>query len=170
MPDKSYLLVLALAVILWLGVIAMLVFPIQPTFTASIVNFSETPNVNVTLYMSELSQNVYGFGLDPQNLTSPGPTLHFKVADVVNLTVINVGHRPHTLILTNTLRNDAPILFNAVIGTANKPLQPGQTGSTVFTVNVVSDPMYGIYFYASAIPGEAGDFGMYGSITISAWS
>lgn len=60
------------------------------------------PNVSVTLYAGSVSLTVYGFGNSATSITSPGPTLTFKVGDVVNMTVVNVGNMPHNWALVTT--------------------------------------------------------------------
>ena len=53
------------------------------------------PTVSATIYAGERALGEYGFGTTATNITSPGPTLTFKVGDVVNMTVFNVGTMPH---------------------------------------------------------------------------
>jgi lysylphosphatidylglycerol synthetase-like protein (DUF2156 family) len=72
----------ALAVVILL---AVAVFPGVTIATTS------TPNVSITLYEGEISLSLYGFGYSPASLVSSGQTLTFKVGDVVNVTVTDVG-------------------------------------------------------------------------------
>ena len=59
------------------------------------------PNVSVTLYAgSNFFKLCTGLDNSANNITSPGPTLTFKVGDVVNMTVVNVGTMPHNWALT----------------------------------------------------------------------
>ena len=105
---------------------SVLVFHIQPPLTASSSILGKTPTVNIVLYEGENSGSQYGFGYSPNTLTSPGPTLRFTTSDVVNITVINVGKIPHAFAITSAPRTGAKVLFNAEIGSASNPLQPGQ--------------------------------------------
>jgi lysylphosphatidylglycerol synthetase-like protein (DUF2156 family) len=72
----------ALAVVILL---AVAVFPGVTIATTS------TPNVSITLYEGEISSSLYGFGYSLAGLVSPSQTLTFKVGDVVNVTVTDVG-------------------------------------------------------------------------------
>ena len=54
------------------------------------------------------------------------------------------------------------MLFNAEIGSASNPLQPGQKGSVIFTPNNAGSTFY----YICPISGHA-EAGMYGSVIIS---
>ena len=130
---KSYLpliLIGILAIAFLVGAASMLIFDLQPPLVNS--SPSKTPVV-ILIYEGELSNGKFGFGASPTNLTSPGPTIGFSTSDTVNLTVVNVGKLPHAFAITTMPQNGAPVLFNAVIGSASKPLQPGQTGSVIFT-------------------------------------
>ena len=117
---------------------------------------AQTPNVNITLYVGE-----YAFGLTPNNLISPGPTLSFTSGDTVNLTLINVGTMGHTWALTNEAKSDSTVLFNAAIATANNPLLANASSSVVF---VVGSP--GNYSYICRVPGHVA-LGMYGKVVVN---
>ncbi len=121
-----------------------------------------SPNVNTRLYEGEISSSLYGFGYSANNLTSPGPTLIFKVGDVVNVTVTNVGQMPHDwAIVSNNQSSSAPVLFTAQIASATSPLQHGQIGSVVFTVT-----QSGNFYYICQIPGHEGA-GMWGQVIVN---
>ena len=90
------------------------------------------PNVSVTLYAGQVSLTVYGFGNSATSITSPGPTLTFKVGDVVNMTVFNVGTMPHNWALTTTNQTSAKVLFGAQIDSGSVPIEVNQTGSVSF--------------------------------------
>jgi len=92
------------------------------------------PNVSVTLYAGSVSQTVYGFGNSATSITSPGPPLTFKVGDVVNMTVVNVGNMPHNWALVTTNQTSAKVLFGAQIDSGSVPIEMNQTGSVVFKV------------------------------------
>ncbi|MGE5533185.1 MAG: hypothetical protein ACM3UN_02410 [Bacillota bacterium] len=158
----ALIIVLALAAGLFIGSLSMLVFPIQPQLITGSGSPDGIPTVNITLYAGELSGSNYGFGTSAENITSPGPTLRFKTSDVVNLTLINVGNLPHAFSITAEPRTGAITLFRANVASATNPLNPGQSGSVIFTPNSPSDQDY----YICPVAGHA-ELGMYGSIIIS---
>ena len=119
------------------------------------------PNVNITLYEGAVSSNLYGFGYSANNLVSPGPTLTFKVGDIVNVTVTDVGQLPHNWAIVSTNQTSAPVQFNAQIRSASSPLQHGETGSVVFTVTKAGD-----YYYICQVPGHV-DLGMWGKVIVN---
>ena len=162
---KSYLSlvgVIALAAIFYFATMAVLVFNMQTPLTTNSSPTAKTPTVNIVLYEGEISNSQYGFGNSPNTLTSPGPTLRFTTSDVVNITVVNVGKMPHAFAITSAPKTGATVLFNAEIGSANNPLQPGQQGSVIFTPNNAGSSFY----YICPISGHA-EVGMYGSVVIS---
>jgi hypothetical protein len=113
---------LALAVVVLLGIAVI------PGATTTVTS----PNVSVTLY--EVSSSLYGFGYSASSLVSPGPTLTFKIGDVVNVTVTDVGRLPHNWAIVSTDQTSAPVQFNAKIRSGSNPLQHGESDSVVFTV------------------------------------
>ncbi len=165
---KSHLpliLVIVLAVIFYSATMSALVFNIHPPLTTDSNSSDKAPTVNIVLYEGEISVNRYGFGNSSNTLTSPGPTLRFKMSDVVNITVVNVGTMPHAFAITSAPITGSTLMFNAEIGSANNPLQPGQRGSVIFSPNSAGSS----FFYICPIAGNA-EAGMYGSIIISAVS
>ncbi len=163
MPYKSYLPLIAvglLAIALVLGADSVLVLNLQPPLGNS--NVSRTPSINILLYEGEMADGRFGFGYAPNNLTSPGPSLRFTTADIVNITVVNIGAKPHTFAITTTPTEGAPILFDAVIGSAQAPLLPATSGSIVFAPNNAGFS----YWYISTLNGDAAA-GMYGAVLIS---
>jgi uncharacterized cupredoxin-like copper-binding protein len=162
---KSFLpliAVIGLAAIFYFATMSVLVFKIQPPLMASTNSSDQKPTLNIVLYEGEISDSKYGFGNSPNTLTSSGPTLRFLTSDIVNITVLNVGKMPHAFAITNTPRTGATVLFNAEIGSANNPLQPGQKGSVIFTPNNAGSS----FCYICPISGHA-EAGMYGSVIIS---
>ena len=160
---KSYLpliIIGVLAVALLFGADTVLVFKLQPSMGNT--NASMKPNMNITLFEGELADGRFGFGYTLENLTSPGPTLRFTTADTINITVINIGTKSHAFAITTTPTEGANVLFNAAIGSADNPLQPGQEGSVVFS----PDNAGFSYFYASIVPGDV-EAGMYGTVVIT---
>ena len=119
------------------------------------------PNVSMTLYAGQISLTVYGFGNSANNITSPGPTLTFKVGDVVNMTVINVGTMPHNWALTTTNQTSAKVLFGAQIDSGSVPIEMNQSASVVFKV-----AKSGNFNYICQVPGHV-QLGMWGSVVIN---
>ncbi len=119
------------------------------------------PNIALVLYEGEMPNGNLGFGYSANNLTSPGPTLRLKIGDVVNMTVFNVGNSPHAFALMSAPFTGAIMLYDAEIGSAGSPLQPGQSGSVIF------GPMStGNLFYTSPVSGNA-EAGLWGSIIVT---
>jgi len=159
---KAYLPLILIGIIalaFFLGAISMLIFNIQPALVTH--SPSKTPST-IVLYEGEMPGGKLGFGTAADNLTSPGPTIGFSTSDTVNITVINVGKLPHAFEITTMPEAGATVLFGAVIGSASKPLQPGQGGSVVFTPNNAAFD----YWYISPVGNDTAD-GMYGAVTVS---
>lgn len=160
---KAYLplvLIGILAIAFACGAATVLILNIQPVMKDS--STSDTSTYTIVLYEGELPDGKFGFGTAPNNLTSPGPTIGFSTSDTVNITVINVGKLPHAFAITTTPNQGASVLFDAVIGSASNPLQPGQEGSVVFKPdNAAFD-----YWYISPVSGDASN-GMYGAVIVS---
>ena len=148
---KSYLPLIVigiLAIAFFVGAISMLIFNLQPVLVTS--SPSKTPAM-IILYEGEMSDGKPGFGTSADNLTSPGPTIGFSTSDTVNITVINVGKLPHAFEITTMPATGAPVLFNAEIGSASSPIQPGQEGSVIFTPNNAAFD----YWYISPVGKDA---------------
>jgi uncharacterized cupredoxin-like copper-binding protein len=118
------------------------------------------PNVQVTLYAGEISTNLYGFG-NSTALTSPGPSLIFKVGDIVNVTLFNVGQMPHNWAIVNANQTNTSVLFGAQIASANVPVASNQTGNVVFSVTRA-----GNFFYICQVPGHQ-QLGMWGDVVVN---
>jgi len=160
---KGYLPVILigiLAIAFAAGALAMLVFNLQPTIVNS--SPSKPPTVNITLYEGEISDGKFGFGSSANNLTSPGPTIRFSTSDTVNITVVNVGKLPHAFAITTAPNPVAAVLFNAVIGSSNNPIPPGQQSSVIFTPNNAAFD----YWYISPVSNDTTN-GMYGATIVS---
>jgi uncharacterized cupredoxin-like copper-binding protein len=163
--DRSYyplVVIGALALALVISVALFLVLPIQPAYVVASSSSSETPTVSITLYAGEISGSKFGFGLSPNNITSPGPTFYFNTSDVVKITVVNAGHMDHAFAVVNAPQTGATVLFGATVASGSNPLQPGQSGSVTFKPNVASSNEY----YICPVPGHA-ELGMWGSIVVS---
>jgi uncharacterized cupredoxin-like copper-binding protein len=123
-----------------------------------------TPNVTIDLYggalASQSGTNVYGYGLSANDLTSPGPTLNFKVGDVVKVTFHNVGTIQHSFEVNTQNTTAGQVLFNSEINPGTY-VQPGQTGTVTFTVTEA-----GNFYYTCPVPGHA-DLGMWGHCNIA---
>jgi uncharacterized cupredoxin-like copper-binding protein len=153
---------MALAVIFYSATMYVLMSNNTLPLTTSSSSVCTTPTMNILLYMGETEDGKFGFGYSSNTLTSPGPTLRFTTSDVLNITVLNVGKMSHAFAITSAPRTGARVLFNAEIGSAVTPLQPGQSGSVIFTPNNAGSS----FFYTCPIAGQA-EAGMYGSIVIS---
>ena len=151
--------VVVLAAILYFAVLFVLVFNAQPQLTSN-SNLNKTPTVNIVLYEGEITPTKYGFGNSSTLLTSPGPTIRFKLSDIVNITVVNVGTMPHAFEITTAPKTGSTLLFNAQIGQSSY-LEPGQKGTIVFVPTNA-----GSFYYICPVPGHA-ELGMYGAVVIT---
>lgn len=159
--NRGLYTVAALALILLIALVAFLILPIQLPLLGS-GNTSGTPTVSITLYAGEISGTKYGFGLTPNNITSPGPTFYLNTSDVVNLTLVNAGKVPHAFACVNAPRSGATILFNGEIASGSDPLPPGQSGYVIFKPNTVSNE----YYYICPVPGHP-ELGMWGTMVVA---
>jgi uncharacterized cupredoxin-like copper-binding protein len=141
-----------------LAAVILLAVAVLPGVTTTT---TQAPNVSVTLYEGEISSSLYGFGYSSNSLVSPGPTLTFKVGDIVNVTVTDVGQMPHNWAIVSTNQTSAPVQFNAQIRSASNPLQHGESGSVIFTVTKAGD-----CYYICQVPGHV-DLGMYGKVVVN---
>lgn len=152
----AYYVIALIALILFIAVDAFIVLPIQPKLTLSTQPTTNlVPNKEITIYGGPTPQG-FGFGLSPDNITSPGPTLRFKVGDIVRITFVNVGRIPHAFAVVAQVSDNPNILFNSAIGQLT-PLQPGEEGSVVIQFN-----QKGEFYYQCLVPGhpEAGMWGI----------
>jgi len=157
---NTLILLTVMGTVLIAASISMLVLPIQPALQIG-SEIASKANVTFILYAGEPNASTYGFGLKPSNLTSPGPTLSFHVADVVNVTVIDVGKMPHAFVITDVPNTNGKTLFGAVIASGSVPLNPGERGSVVFKAD-----SSGIYYYLCPVPGHV-QLGMWGKIIVA---
>ncbi|HLN46444.1 MAG TPA: multicopper oxidase domain-containing protein [Candidatus Sulfotelmatobacter sp.] len=160
---KSYIPLIIIGILvlaLFLGVVFVLVFGLQTPLSQTFDTSNMKPTVNILLYVGEMNGQS-GFGYTTTALTSPGPTLRFKISDIVNITVVNVGDRAYAFALTDVPHTGASVLFRAEIGSINNPIQPGQTGSVIFKPYYASRT----FFYTSPLSGDA-EIGLYGSVLI----
>jgi len=162
--DRSYYLVIAvlvLAIGLVVAVMLYLLVPLQPAFVPPNTVFNESSTIKVTIYAGEISDTLYGFGMSPDNLSSPGPTLRLQTGIPINLTLVNVGSKYHALQITNAPRTGAAVVFNAEIGSIDVPVPPGESKSVLFFPNIPDNS----FFYISSIPGEV-EMGMWGTVVV----
>jgi uncharacterized cupredoxin-like copper-binding protein len=146
--------------LLIVAVIAVLVLGIQIPLQPSGGGGGLKPTVNLTLYAGEVSLSKFGFGLSDSEILSPGPTLTFKMGDVVEMTVHNVGKVPHAWGITDGNVTGANILFNSAVGSSSNPLPPGGSGSSVFELDQAGD-----FYYICPVPGHA-ELGMWGRAVV----
>jgi uncharacterized cupredoxin-like copper-binding protein len=139
--------------------LSMLLLPLQPPLQTA-QQASSNANVTFVLYAGEPSSSTFAFGLKPNNLTSPGPTLTFSTHDTVNVTLVNVGKVSHAFALTNSPHTNSMTLFNAAIASASMPLNPGGRGTIVFKADTP-----GSYYYICPVPGHA-ELGMWGNVLV----
>ena len=155
--SKVLIVSIAVIIVIVIGAVSYYMFFMQkPTQTAV-----QTAPVTVVLYGGEVSVSKYGFGNSSSAITSPGPTLHFKTTDVVNMTFINAGRMPHAWVIKDANLETANTVFNAAIGSGANPLTPGSKGSVTFTPNRA-----GTYYYICPVPGHDA-LGMYGVVIVS---
>ncbi len=160
--NRVLYVIFALALIFLVSTVAFLILPIQLPLTGPTGSITGTPTVTITLYAGEISTTKYGFGLSPNNLTSPGPTFYFNTTDIVKITLVNAGQFPHAFAVVNAPRTGATTLFGATIASGSNPLPPGQSGSVAFSPNTVSSQ----YYYICPVSGHA-ELGMWGTIVVT---
>jgi len=146
--------------IIIVAVPAILIFGLQLPMQSGPVGENLSPTVNVTIYGSEISGSRFGWGLSRDNITSPGPTLRFKVGDIVSLTVHNIGKVPHSFGIVPNLSDDT-IIFNSQVATSNNPIPAGQSQQTLFKITDAGE-----FKYICTVPGHK-QLGMYGNVTVS---
>ncbi len=147
----------------WLAIGFIALFAIIAVAASFYAGFgsSPKPNVEITLYAGEASPAIYGFGNSSNSIVSPGPTLTFKVGDIVKITVINSGQMPHNWVILSEKHIGAELLFEAEVGTEEVPILAGQGGSEIFTVTQA-----GTFYYLCEIPGHL-DLGMWGTVVVN---
>lgn len=121
-----------------------------------------TPTRTVSLYAGEISTTQYGFGSTSTTITSPGPSLDFKVGDVVKVTVTNVGTMPHNWAMVTNKSSTTSVIFDAQIQSADNPIAPGSSASVTFTVDQA-----GSFFYICQVSGHV-SLGMWGNVEVTA--
>ncbi len=156
MVRRSVWAVIAIVIIIIIVVGSVIYF-------MSISGPSLTPTKTAVLYAGEVNATAYGFGLTQNSITSPGPTLSFKIGDVVNMTVYDVSSTiSHAWALTNAPQQGATVLFGAQIASASSPLPPGGSGWVVFNMTEA-----GNFYYICPVSGHVA-LGMWGNVTVTA--
>lgn len=122
----------------------VLILPLQPSPTQT----PTAPALEIRVFGGEVGGR-FGFGPSPGNITSPGPTLRLRLGQPVRIVFVNVGQIPHSFAVVQAPREDSPPLFGAAIGSASRPILPGQAGSVIFTPN-----RPGKYYYICTVPGH----------------
>ncbi len=141
---------------------AYIVFPIQPPYSPTGGGTTNLePNKEITIYAGRTPDGKFGFGLSPDNITSPGPTLKFKVGDIVKINFVNVGKIPHAFAIVQDVSENPVILFNSAIGSSTNPIPANGKASVV-----VKFDRAGEFKYMCTVPGHA-QAGMWGVIEIS---
>ncbi len=149
-------------ILLLIGVAAVLVLPIQPKLESPPPKPGLEPTREIQLYGGEVGGTTFAFGLNPNNLTSPGPVIKIRDGEVVKIVFKNVGRIPHSFAIVPELDRDAPPLFQgAFIGTGARPVPSGEEGETIF--KVIDKP--GKYYYVCTVPGHI-ELGMWGVIVV----
>ena len=155
----AYYVIGVAALILFILVDAYIVLPIQPKLVQSSAPTTNlVPTREIIIYGGPTPQG-FGFGLSPDNITTPGPTLRFKAGEVVKITFKNVGNIPHAFGIVSQVGDNPNILFNSAIGRLS-PLQPGEESSVVVQFNQVGE-----FYYQCLVPGHA-DSGMWGEVVV----
>ncbi len=122
---------------------------------------SPTPTgspVSVTIYAGSTSGGGLGFGNSASSITSPGPTLTFKVGDRVTLTLSNTSPSlSHNWAMVDAQSASANVVFGAQVSTVSG----GGTGSVTFTPTQA-----GNYYYICQVFGHFAA-GMWGNIVVN---
>jgi uncharacterized cupredoxin-like copper-binding protein len=166
-PKRTVILLTSTVLIVVLGaIIILLVFPSlnQLNDGRTVGTFTFTATRTITLYAGE-SGSRYLFGLAPDNLTTPGPTLILKRGEPVKIILKPVGALGHTFIVINSLESILPgrinpAFDNAKIGEEIKPIEPGSEASTIF---IPTKP--GTYYYICGVAGHY-QLGQWGTLIV----
>ena len=151
-----------IGIVVVLVAIAGIILVMRPRDGGDLDGEVPPPDVyTIILYTDEISSSEYGFGFLSENITSPGPKLRLFRDQETNITIINIGEQPHAFAITDSLSEDAAVLFESSIGSVEDPVMPDETRSTLFTPESTGD-----YFYICPIPGHI-EAGMWGNTTIT---
>jgi uncharacterized cupredoxin-like copper-binding protein len=131
----------------------------SPTPTPSTTPSGTT--TDLTLYAGSVSTSTFGYGNTANTIQSPGPTLNLKSGQTYNMTVYNVAtDLAHSWEIVPTKAVSESPMFGAGIA-INTYIQPGQSGSVVFTPDQT-----GSFYYVCTVPGHI-QLGMWGVVDIT---
>lgn len=153
--------------LLSISTLALLFFTVGPELPIGLPTSPGQPPkqaVEITIIGGEISATKFGFALEGQNLTTPGPTIKVKVGDTVKITFKNVGgaqDQPHSFVVV--LDGDR-IVFGekSRIGTRADPIDVKKSGTTTFKVEQPEE-----FFYICEVPGHR-RLGMWGKFVVEA--
>jgi len=121
---------------------------------------SQSP-VTINVIGGEINATLYGFGLEGQGMTSPGPTIVVRQGDTVSVNFKNVGGNvslPHSF---NIVDGSGGVAFpDANIGSPASPIDAGQSGTATFAVDRA-----GNFTYVCLVPGHK-QLGMWGIFVV----
>lgn len=164
--DRVFIAAVVLAaILLWLSVSIVMVFGLQPELRPpgeEIEVPTRPPDVVITIFGAELPGGTrFGFGLSPDNITSPGPTIRVKQGQVVEIRFVNEGRLRHAFAIVERVERTNPnVLFGAIIASAQNPIGPGEEGSVIFVASRA-----GTFFYQCPVANH-GPKGMWGTIIV----
>lgn len=162
------------AILLWVGVMGAVLFDIQLPQAGEQAALGPAgggggglppgqlqPDVVITIYGKELPGGKFGFGLSPDEITSPGPELRVRQGQVVEIRFVNMGKVRHGLAVVQSVEKTNPtILFNAIVGPPNNPIEPGGEGSVIFVASQAGE-----FYYQCPVPNH-GPKGMWGKFIV----
>jgi plastocyanin len=123
---------------------------------------SSTPgSTTMTIYSGEVSSSTYGFGSSASSITSPGPSLTFKVGTTYTITLHNSGTMGHNWAIVDTKSSTGTVMFSAQIGTSSNPVAAGASQSVTFTPTQA-----GNYYYICQVDAHV-SLGMWGTVTVT---
>jgi uncharacterized cupredoxin-like copper-binding protein len=118
-------------------------------------------SIGLVLYAGEINASTYGFGYSASSISSPGPSLAFKVGQRYTVTLVNVGTKSHNWALANAKSSNATVI-GGQIGSASNPVAPGAIQSINLGPFTTADNLY----YICQVD-EHVSFGMWGTVTIA---
>ncbi len=102
----------------------------------------------------------YGFNA-PAGSAGANPEIDVKVGDKIVFSVTNGGKSLHAFAVTTSTTGPGPAIEGTIIGTADNPMKPGQSGTVTFV-----PASAGTYYYICAVPGHR-ELGMEGKIVVT---
>ena len=117
-------------------------------------------SIGIVLYAGEINASTSGFGYSASTLSSPGPSLTFRVGQRYTVTLVNVGAKSHNWALVNAKSSNATVM-GGQIGSAYNPVSPGTSQSLNLGPFPVTDNLY----YICQVDDDV-SLGMWGLVTI----